>query len=175
NLRPEKNHLLLLRAFARVLHALPQAKLVLVGGGPLDAALRYQARAMDIIERVTFLGHVDDVWPHLVVDGVFVLPSRYETSGLVLLEAMAAGMAVIATSVGGITEIVRDGTNALLVPSDDPSAMSAAIVRLVEDRRLRHRLIDEGRRTAAALSMASTVQGYFDIYDRVIALPSGSR
>jgi glycosyltransferase involved in cell wall biosynthesis len=166
NLRVEKNHIALLEAFVSVVRQLPGAELRLIGSGPLESSLRKEASKRGIAGSVNFVGHVEDVWPHLVRDGVFVLPSRYETSGVALVEAMAAGMAVVATPVGGVTEVARDGHNALLTDPSDPGKMARQIVRLLQDRSLRHRLIEEGQRTAQDLTTEKMVNGYFDLYMR---------
>ena len=94
---------------------------------------------------VAFLGHRDDMPALTAALDVSVLPSRREAQGLAILEAMAVGRPVVATRVGGIPEMVRDGVSGLLVPSNDPVALAAAIVRLLQDRPLAQRLGVAGR------------------------------
>jgi glycosyltransferase involved in cell wall biosynthesis len=91
-------------------------------------------------ERVVFAGQVSDVNSFYAAADVFVLPSHSEGSPHVLLEAMAAEVPVVATSVGGVPEIVEDDVSALLVPSADPTALASAISRVLNDKELARRL-----------------------------------
>ena len=111
---PEKGHSDLLRAFAQ----LPDAtRLVLVGDGILRSELERLAGP-----RVIFAGHQSDISPYYALATYFVLPSLSEGSPNVLLEAMAAGLPIVSTRVGGFPETVTDGESALLVPAGDPTA-----------------------------------------------------
>jgi glycosyltransferase involved in cell wall biosynthesis len=120
----EKGHAHLLDAFVRVRRARPDARLVLVGYGELEADLRRRAG-----EGVEFAGARDSA-ELLPTFDVFVQPSLYESQGLAILEAMAAGRPVVATDVGGVRDVVRDGETGLLVRAGDPDALAAAILRL---------------------------------------------
>jgi glycosyltransferase involved in cell wall biosynthesis len=101
--------------------------LVLVGDGPLRSDLDGQARRLDLTPRVHFLGFRSDIPDLLAAADLFVLPSRWEGCPMVLLEAMAAGVPVVATRVGGVPEIVDHDRSGLLVPPEDPEALAAAI------------------------------------------------
>jgi glycosyltransferase involved in cell wall biosynthesis len=103
----------------------PDLDLVLAGDGPLRPALEAQARGLG--ERVTFAGFAPDVRPLLAACDTFVLSSAAENVPLALLRAMAAGLAPVATRVGGVPEVVRDGVDGLLVPPADPAALAAAL------------------------------------------------
>jgi glycosyltransferase involved in cell wall biosynthesis len=96
---------------------------------------------------VTLAGHQDDVRPYYAIADVFVLPSHSEGSPNVLLEAMAAGVPVIATTAGGIPELATNGTDALLVEKRNVGGLTAAISRMLEDTALRERLSSSGQRT----------------------------
>ena len=138
-LRQAKGHDVLLRAFA----ALPReldARLVVVGDGPLASMLRDVAVDLGIAERVRWLGARDDIESILPQFDVFAFPSREEGLGIALLEAMAAGLPVVAARSGGIPEIVRDGETGLLVPPDDARALTAALRRMTAHPPLRHEL-----------------------------------
>ncbi len=107
----------------------------IAGDGPqLGALLR------GLPPNVRLLGRVDDVRPLLYAADVFAVPSRREGQGIAALEAMAAGLAVVASGVGGLAEMLTDGATALLVPPGDPDALAAALSRLQSDSRLRHSL-----------------------------------
>ncbi len=127
----EKGHDVLIDAFRRVRGRIPQARLVLVGYGDLEAELRRKVEEFSLSGAVSFPGGRDSA-EMLASFHVFVQPSLYESQGLAILEAMAAGRPVVATDVGGVRDVVRDGETGLLVPAEDPEAMAGAIVRLAE-------------------------------------------
>jgi glycosyltransferase involved in cell wall biosynthesis len=134
NLRPEKCHDVLLDAFARVVSAPGgprELSLRIVGDGPLRRSLEGQARALGIDERVSFLGHRDDVTDLLASSDLFILPSRSEAFPNSAMEAMAAGLPVIASAVGGLLDLIEDGRNGLLVPACDVAALATTIERLM--------------------------------------------
>ncbi len=133
NLRAEKGHDTLLRAAPRILARHPDASVTLVGGGPRRDALETLTRALGIGDRVRFLGECRDVAPVLAEHDLFVLPSRSEAFPNALIEAMATGLPVVATAVGGIPEVVRPGVNGLLVPPDDDAALADAVLGLMDD------------------------------------------
>lgn len=116
--------------------------LVLVGDGPEREPLEAAARAPGIAGRVVFAGQVRDVQPFYAMADVFVLPSLSEGSPNVLLEAMAARVPVVATSVGGVPEIVQHEASALLVSPQMPAAMAQAIHQLLTENSLAPRLVE---------------------------------
>jgi glycosyltransferase involved in cell wall biosynthesis len=133
SLTPVKNHSGLLHAWAAVARKRPQARLTLVGDGPLRATLEEQARASGINDSVLFVGASDDVRPFLWEAAVFALPSHLEAVPLSLLEAMAAGCAPVATRVGGIPGVVDDCLTGLLVPPGNNAVLAAALGSLLDD------------------------------------------
>jgi glycosyltransferase involved in cell wall biosynthesis len=140
NLRPEKGHDVFLTAAATVLRSCPDATFALVGGGPELGALRSQSEALGIAHAVTFHGHCDDVPRRLAAADMFVLPSRSEAFPNALLEAMTAGLPVVATGVGGVLELVAHERTGLLVPPGDPRALADQMQRLMRDTSLATRL-----------------------------------
>jgi glycosyltransferase involved in cell wall biosynthesis len=133
NLRAEKGHDTLLAAAPRILERYPDATFTFVGDGPRRDHLETLTRALGLSGRVTFLGECRDVVPALAASDLFVLPSRSEAFPNALIEAMAAGLPVIASAVGGIPEVVRHGGNGLLVPCDDTYALADAVLTLMDD------------------------------------------
>lgn len=129
-LRPEKAHEVLIAAVARLRPAWRDVKLRLVGEGPREAALREMVASLGLEDCVEFLGHRDDVPGLLREADVFVLPSRTEASPNAVLEAMGAGLPVVACRVGGIPEAVTDGVTGLLVPPDDVTELAGAVFHL---------------------------------------------
>lgn len=126
-LAPEKGQAVLLEAMAKFLPDHPDALLLIAGDGPLRSGLEDRALALGISNQVRFLGWRNDILRVLAAVDVFALPSHFETCGIVLLEAMAMGIPVVASAVGGIVEAVPSSEVGTLVPSNDPTALAQAI------------------------------------------------
>lgn len=134
-LREEKRIDVLIAAAPRVLARHPSAEFWVVGNGSCREQLVALAQQSGVSERFRFLGHRDDV-PALLADAdVFVLPSRSEAFPNAVMEAMAAGLPVVATAVGGIPELVADGHTGRLVPTGDPEALALALIELLDEPR----------------------------------------
>jgi glycosyltransferase involved in cell wall biosynthesis len=147
---PIKNHGLFLRAARRVVEARPDAAFVIVGDGELRGALEQDARALGLAEHVRFLGwrrDLDVVYADL---DVVALSSINEGTPVALIEAMAAGRAVVATEVGGVGDVVEDGETGILVPSEDEEGLAAAVLKLLGDASLRARFGARGRQRAVS-------------------------
>lgn len=129
-----KGTYVLLRAFAALAPAHPGARLVLAGDGSPDKALRL-AREAGIADRVEIPGWVGPERRDALLDGatIFTLPSRVEGLPVSMLEAMAHGLPVVVTRVGGVPDTIDDGVTGLLVPPDDVAALTAALARLLDD------------------------------------------
>ncbi len=149
-LTEQKQHTVLLQAMRRVLRACTDAHLLIVGDGPLDLTLKTLARQTGISHRVHFLGRREDVPELLAASDLFCLPSHFEGHPLALMEAMAAGIPVVATRSLGITETVINGETGVLVPTRDPVALGAALIRVLSDKALALRL------RQSAIHVAST-------------------
>jgi glycosyltransferase involved in cell wall biosynthesis len=130
---PIKGHDVLLQALAAAAPQLPGLEVEILGSGPLDDELRTRCRALGLDGTVRFLGHVSDPGAAMEHAAAVCVPSLGEGFGMVALEAMERGRAVVASSVGGLPEIVADGETGLLVPSGDASALAAALVRVLGD------------------------------------------
>lgn len=135
----------LLRAMALVYKETPRCKLLVVGTGPLECELRALAKALGIEGQVIFAGVRRDLVRLYPLIDLFVLASRAESFGNVLVEAMSFARPVVATQVGGIPEVVTDGQTGLLVPPGDPRPLAAAILRLLGDRAMARRMGEAGR------------------------------
>lgn len=149
-LASEKGQRFLLEAFSRVRAARPALKLWLVGDGPDRPDLEAFVREQGLADAVRFWGLQPDVVPILRQADFLVLPSAYEAQGIVLLEAMAAGLPVVATRVGGVPRFVTDGVEAFLVPFGDAEALAQALGRLAASPEMGRRLGAAGRLRAAA-------------------------
>ena len=129
----------------QVLDEVPDARFVIVGDGPLRDATERLATRLGLGDRLHLLGIRPDVPEILRAFDVFVLTSRWEGLPRVVLEAMASGLPVVASSVDGTAEVVRDGVNGLLVGAGDVGGFAAATVKLLQHPELRDRLADDGR------------------------------
>jgi glycosyltransferase involved in cell wall biosynthesis len=168
----------LLQAFAAIAHERPAARLTLAGTGDA-AAVRAMARASGIERRVALPGWVDgeDKARLLAAATLFVLPSHAEGVPMSILEAQSLGVAVVATEVGGVPDIVEHGSNGWLVPPRDPPALAAALTRLLDDGALRARLARAGAARACTDYAAESVVARVDrLYAELLnaATPNGS-
>lgn len=143
---PVKGQADLLKAFAQASQQEPDLRLLMIGDGELRSELEAFARDAGVAHRVHFLGWREDVADLLDAADVFVLSSLNEGLGLVLLEAMAKGLPIIATSVGGVPEVIGDDETGVLVPPSDPNALADAMTKLVRNEDLRDQLREAGLR-----------------------------
>ena len=145
---PIKRVDLLLRAIAHAQDAGARSLLALVGGGPLEAELRRLAEELGIADRVRFLGYRSDVGRILAGADLAVLSSANEGTPVALIEAAAAGLPLVAPDVGGVRDVVADGTGTV-TPPGDPAALGAAIARLAADPAGRAEMGERARRHVA--------------------------
>jgi glycosyltransferase involved in cell wall biosynthesis len=164
-LHPNKGFDTLLAALAEV----PQLHLWLAGEGHLRGPLEAQARALGIASRVRFLGWREDGAALLAAADFLVCPSRHEPLGNVVIEAWAAGRAVVASDSAGPGALVRNGETGLLVAVDDADALAAALKRLAGDGALRARLAEAGRAAYAAEYAEARVVGLYRDFFAAVA------
>jgi glycosyltransferase involved in cell wall biosynthesis len=162
---PQKNHSLVLRAMAGL--PLP-FRLVFVGDGPTREAAEMEASELGLTEKVDFLGQRRDIEEILASSHIFVLPTNWEGFPLSILEAMRAGLPVVASDVGGVGEAVMDGETGFLVPAGDEAALRARLSLLVQSPELRRRLGQSGRiryesEFAVSAMLRKTLQVYRDM------------
>jgi len=141
-LSPEKGHAYLVDAVSRIVSSSPpwKLRLVIAGSGACEVELKDQASRLGISQHVEFVGHRSEVQSLFSIADLFVLPSLSEGSPNVLLESMAAWVPIVATKVGGVPELVRDGESAILVSPADSNSLSSAIVELLTNPQLANRL-----------------------------------
>jgi glycosyltransferase involved in cell wall biosynthesis len=147
SLTEKKGHEVLLRAVARLRQNRVGCSLVIAGEGPDRERLEALSRKLGLAAHVHFLGHVSNPADVVAAVDLFVLPSLVEGLPLALLEAMYAGKPCIATSVGGVPEVIRSGENGLLVPAGNEIALADAIAALAGSSELRRRLAAAARTT----------------------------
>ena len=144
-------------------------RLIIAGEGPQRETLERQIVKLGLVQTVRLLGNRDDVAELLAECDVFVLSSIAEGMPVTLMEAMAAGLPVVATNVGGIASVVEDGVTGTLVPAGDPHAMAAALSAYVEHEALRRQHGDAGcARVAAQFSLSAMVAAYVALYDELL-------
>jgi L-malate glycosyltransferase len=143
-----KDHATAVRTLARVSERAPNARLVLVGDGPERPAIEAQVRNLNLGDKVRFLGTRKDVDRLLHGADVFLLTSVSEGIPLTVIEAMATGLPVVATDVGGMSEVVADGATGFLAPAKDDAALAERILRLAGDPDLRGQMGTAGRARA---------------------------
>lgn len=156
----------LICAFARP-EVPDRARLLVVGDGVDLGALRDLASSLDVADRVVFSGYRKDVGHMLSLMDVFALVSNRESFGLVLAEAMFAGLPIITTGLGGMADVVRDGEEAVFVPLGDPPAIAGAVRRLADDPELRSAIGERALARAARFSGARYAAEVAALYDQL--------
>lgn len=163
-----KNFALLIDAAANARAAIPSLRVVLIGEGPCYAHLIRKVAELGLSEIVTFTGLRQDVAELLPALDLYVCSSNYEGVSLSILEAMMAGLAVIATAVGGNTEIIRHNETGILIEKGNQLALTNAIVDLAHDENYRHRLGEQARRAGEAnYCIDRMIRNYDSLYMEV--------
>lgn len=165
--RPEKGHAVLLEAFGIVHQRLPGARLVLVGRGELEPEVRRHIQALGLAANVDLTGPVDDVWPILARADVFALPSLSEAYGIAAAEAMAAGLPVVASAVGGVPELVAEGVTGELFPAGDHQALARHLLALLESPERSRRMGENARAAARPLRRERSLDRHLDLCEQL--------
>jgi glycosyltransferase involved in cell wall biosynthesis len=161
-----KGHRYLLEAVPKILTACPSTVFLIVGRGHLEMTLREQAKALQIDDRIRFLGFRRDVPALLSIADVFALPSLSEGLSIAILEAMAAAKPVVTTAVGGNPELVLDGETGLLVERADPQALARALTKVLTGPSEARRFGANGqRRVTSRFTTAAMIDAYEALYE----------
>lgn len=171
-LEPQKGIQYLLLAMRIILTKFPSVRLEIVGDGSLFQELQSLTKDLGISNSVKFFGKFVDVIPFYKKMNLFVLPSLYEGFGIVLLEAMAAGVPVIATNVDGIKEVVIDGESGILIPSKNPEAIADAVLKLIENPQLADKLVDAGLKRSKSFDIKEHVMKLENFYADLLGVES---
>lgn len=173
-LRPSRGLRYLVAAWGAIVARWPHARLWLAGDGPDRAALGRQIEALELGARVRLVGVFDTVDELLSAADLFVLPGLEGDVSLSLLEAMAAGLPIVAGETAGARAVISDGREGLLVPAADSHALSAAIARLMEQPDLAARLGNAAReRATAEFSLARMADEHIALFERLTGLGDG--
>jgi len=173
----------LIEALPEVLSRIPEARLMIIGRGPMEGSLRQKVKDLRLEEHVEFLGTVsdDDLRDYYRSADVFVLPSinlngRTEGLGVVVLEAMASGCPVIGSNVGGIPDIITDGENGILVPERDPHILAREIIHLLSDKERCQSLKSHGyERVREQFSWTRISDSFLSVYLLAKDSPGGKK
>ena len=163
----QKNHELFLRAAQQLASEIPGLRFVIVGDGPLRAALAAQAVRLGIADQVVFAGERADVSELLRGASLFWLTSRWEGLPNVVLEALASGVPVVATDVGGTRELVRSGVDGFVVANEDHDGFVRHSRELLNDAALRQRFREAARARAEEFSVGQMVGAFARLYEEV--------
>ncbi len=167
SLYPVKGHIHLIKALPEILRVCPKTLLLLVGQGELAQALKAEVVKRNLDAHVRFLGFRSDVPALLSLFDVFVVPSLSEGLSMALLEAMAAGKPVVATKVGGNSELVLDGDTGFLIDAESPESISNRVVQVLRDKVRAVRMGDRGRRRVLdKFSFRAMVDRYQSYYEQ---------
>ena len=168
-LSSEKGASFLIEAAAKICPDFPRAFFVLVGDGPMRSALEARVRELGMEGQFLFTGQRHDVQQIYRAFDIFVLPSLEEGMPMALLEAMAAGLPVVATKVGGVPDIVNDPSVGTLVDPGDANAIATGIRDLLSDRSRREEIGSKGRkRVEESFSAAAMARRYVELYQQVL-------
>ena len=168
SLYPVKGHRFLLEAMPEILRRWPNARLLVIGRGELEVALKEQVAQLAIDANVHFLGMRQDVPRLLSILDVFVLPSLSEGLSLALLEAMASGKPVVATRVGGNPELIDHGRTGFLIQPEDEKDLAANLLNLLSDPEMMQQFGRQAsERVQQHFSMGQMVDRYRDLYTRL--------
>lgn len=165
---PEKNPLFLLEAFATIAKLVPQAKLLIVGGGPLKQEMGEFVKETGLNDKVVFAGVRKDVDRLLAAIDIFVLPSLTEGCPTALLEAMASGKTIIASRIPSIQEIVKDGADAVLIDPHNSEELKKAILLLYDSPDLRAKLGLNAKQKAQLYDADKLHEQILRIYDAMV-------
>jgi glycosyltransferase involved in cell wall biosynthesis len=173
-LEPQKNPFLLMQSFAEL--QAPRTHLLMVGHGDMSEAVALWVRANHLEHRIHLLGLRNDVADCLAASDIFILSSDWEGHPLAVMEAMTAGLPVVATAVGGVPELVQSGVHGVLVSPGDSIELTAAMKRLAEDPERRSAMGKAARRRAlAAFGVDRMVRSYADFYAAAIKAANAGR
>lgn len=167
-LEPQKDPLGMIGAFAQALAGDARCHLLMAGEGSLREAAEQCAERCGVAGRVHFLGVRADVPELLSSSDLFALASRWEGGPLVVIEAMAAGLPVAATEVGGINELTEPGVTAILVPPGDIDALAGALASLAGDPERRRTMGEAARRRAARFGVEAMIASYGELFERAL-------
>jgi glycosyltransferase involved in cell wall biosynthesis len=167
NFRAQKAYPDLLAAVQIAAEHAPRLRVVAVGQGPLESQIRAEHQRLGLGDRFRFLGYRDDALRVLAACDIFTLASHYEGYPVALMEALAVGLPVVATEVGGVPDAVRQGVEGIVVPPGRPELLAAALAELANDPELRRELAGAALRRGREYDISGAVRAIEATYDRI--------
>lgn len=161
----QKNHKMLIEAFSDVINQYPNCELKLVGNGDLVKDVKDQVYKLHLTKNVHFLGLMSDVYEIMSESDIFVLPSVYEGMPITLIEAMGTGLPIIATSVGGVPDIIEDKKSGLLI-NVSKQELADAIINIIKNQELRATISNGAYKSAYKFSMENMTNSYIALYEK---------
>lgn len=162
---PQKNHEMMVEAFADVVSDYPNCELDLVGDGDLVNNVRKKVAELGIQEKVHFVGLLDKVYEKMSESDIFILPSKYEGMPITLIEAMATGLPIVATAVGGVPDMIENGKSGVLV-GVSKEEIADGIIALIRDAHLRETVSQGAKHRAVQFSLENMTKAYIDVYQQ---------
>jgi glycosyltransferase involved in cell wall biosynthesis len=161
----------LIKAWKKVIHRFPHAFLLIIGSGEEENDLKGLAKNLNLIGNIKFVGMVENVVVYLQISDIFSFPSRLEGSPNAILEALACGLPIIGTKIGGIVDIINHGENGLLVPPENTDLLAKNICQLLQDKEYRESLGQRARESALSrFSFEVVSRGYLECYRKLVKL-----
>lgn len=168
---PQKNHDGLLSIFEQTLKSIPEARLLIVGHGPLETQIQANINARGLARNVIMLGARDDVARLMSLCDIFVFPSHHEGFGLVAIEANAAQLPVVGTRIPGLSEAIDEGKTGLLHDPKDIRGMANSVIRMLNDSDFRYALGRNGRaRARRNFSVQAGARRLMEVYDESLSI-----
>ncbi|MBA7509984.1 N-acetyl-alpha-D-glucosaminyl L-malate synthase [subsurface metagenome] len=166
----EKGISYLIEAWSEIIIAYPEVALLIIGDGPLMKSLKDQARALNLSDKIEFLGKKENISEYLQASDIFVLPSLSEGLSGALLEAMACGLPCIATKIGGNVDLTDDGKDGILVEPASSEELASAILRLLKDKESSKNIGNQARKKILErYSINSIVPAYINLYKGLLS------
>lgn len=163
-----KGHKYLISAFEKIIRHEKNFKLIITGNGELKDELVNMVKNLKLDNSVIFTGHSENVNEMLSLFDVFAFPSIDEGLGLVVIEAMASGVPVIASSIGGIPEIIENGKTGILIPPEDSDAMAKAVEFIINNKEERNKIVENARKALVRFDSSEMIRQIDEVYDRLI-------
>jgi len=174
NLRKPKGHIYLIKSAARILKIYPETKFVILGKGKLERYLKKEVKRRTLDKNFFFLGFVPEPEKIMNIFDIFVLPSLWEGFPVSLLEAMSLKKAIVATQVGDIPLIIRDGEEGILVSPYDQESLASAIITLLKDEKLRKKMGEKAYEKVKNYTVGKMVERYAVFYNKLLNLQRGN-
>lgn len=158
----------LIEAAGLVLQERPEVKFIAIGDGKLQAELTLLIKSKNLTEKFILLGHKSNVYDYLKRFDIFVLASKLEGLGTSVLDALSCGKAIVTTNAGGIPEMMRDGVNGLMVAKQNPKDLALAIIKLIDNQKLREELGVKAKESAGLFDVSLLLEKHLKLYAELV-------